>query len=85
LTIAITEAQLTKRSIWRAVRSWTMQGRGVDLRRSTVDLDFTCFWAHQSADFRQISKIQPTFTSGEFLDQLCIDLTDRRASHDSRV
>jgi hypothetical protein len=24
-------------------RSWTMQGPGVDHRRSTVDLDFTCF------------------------------------------
>ena len=36
------EAQLAERSTWRAVRSWTMQGRGVDLHRSTADLDFTC-------------------------------------------
>jgi len=32
-----TQAQLTN------ARSRTMQGRGVDLRRSTMGVDFTCF------------------------------------------
>ena len=35
--------QAGQRSISRAVRCWTSQGRGVDLRRSTVDPVFACF------------------------------------------